>query len=261
MSRRRIRRRASQHGEENIPGAVSASPAVGVRTGISQKLQHAVLMRSASLQAAPLQAAALQREDIEELQHKAGNQAVDGLLAGKTNGGGTAALQMAKDGRPAVARLGGTPYYGSRKVNPKLDGFEAEQNVFGPLIFRQFVRDLAVWKPLMRFVTQYWLNYGNEAGIDLEAGEEPQVWRLLNARLKPGEMRTVKNLYTDANAASKRDVLMDAFWVEFRREYEYCHRKAEEAFLSSPFLHRHEFFAAWFGLVDPPFKYRARGSN
>lgn len=252
MPRIRTRRRSRHLDEEKLSEKREQThSSIQPEAGRSHRLQHI-----AALQQAPLSI-----KDVESLQGKTGNRAVDRLLSGKIEGGaGGTVLQKAEDGKPAVPSLNGTPYYKPRKVNPKMDGFEAQQNLFGPLIFRQFVRDMALWKPLMRFVNHYWFNQGNEAGVSLQPEEQPAVWRLLNARLRPREMQIVKTLYKDARQENKLDVLLDAFWVEFRREYEYCHKKAEEAFSASSYLLRHEFYAAWFGLVEPPFTYLARKS-
>jgi hypothetical protein len=37
-----------------------------------------------------------------------------------------------------------TPYYGDRKINPPLDEYEYNKNIFGTNIFRTYVQDKAL---------------------------------------------------------------------------------------------------------------------
>jgi hypothetical protein len=183
----------------------------------------------------------LRSEFVAQLQREVGNSAVQRALPGAT--------------APEAPAVEFQPYRSRRMRNDKLDEFEFNKNRFGPPIFEGYCRNRDRWAPLFRLVRQYWRNSGTEAGIQLQPEEIPAVWALLSDRISGGEMQTVRN---NARGRGESAALLEAFWVEFQREYPRCYKQAQQLWLASTYRLDHEFFAVHFRMVQPPGRYWAR---
>jgi hypothetical protein len=147
---------------------------------------------------------------------------------------------------------------GPRKPNPPLDKYEDRQNVFGPPIFREYGGDRDLFGPLDRLVYVYWVkNFGHQEGISLEGEEKEAVKRLIDRRLSAAAKKIVEE---NVRSMGEEKAHLEAFFVEFRKEYPLAKLNADRAFRESDFRFFHEWAAIHFGFEKTD-RYHKRGKK